>query len=135
MYKLNTIAKKKSYAEISQTNPVKFSFINKISEEEGSEVFTPFMCRDFFSDALYATEHNKPFGVYGFHYNPAEQKYDTDKTRLGIYFPSEEVCNRFVKNFYGLLKLEVNNDIKPSVAIAIDSKTILLEGDSYWQIS
>lgn len=132
MYKLNRIASK-DYCEIGQTNPIKFSFINKMSEEEGTEVFTPFMCRDFFSDALYATEAQKTFGVYGFFFNPTKQKYDTDKTRLGIYFPSESTLNQFVKNFAGLVKLEVANNIKPSTMLSIDSRTILLEGDSYWQ--
>lgn len=132
MYKLNRIDTTK-YSEIGQTNPVKFAFINKISDKEGTEVFTPFKCRDFFSDALYAAENKKQFGVYGFYFDPDKQSYDKDKTRIGVYFPSEEVLNRFVKNFVGFNKLEIENNIEPSVMVSIDSKTLLLEGDSYWQ--
>jgi hypothetical protein len=121
------------YNEIYQSLPIKFGFVNKIKEDSYKEVFVPFICRDFFTDALWATEHKKAVSIYDFRYDPKKDKFDTDKTRIAVWFPNEEVVKLFFNNKKHLDKIEEDNKLEPSTYVQVDNITFIFDFDKYWQ--
>lgn len=122
------------YSEIAQSLPIKFAFVNKVTDTEYEEVFVPFVCRDFFTDVLWATENNKPVNVYGFAFDPKKSSYDKNATRLAVYFPDEETRMRFQRQSNLILDIvEAANDCDPRKEYPVNNLTIIIEADSYWQ--
>jgi hypothetical protein len=121
------------YGEIYQSLPIKFGFVNKITEEEYKEVFVPFICRDFFTDALWSEENKKPVTIYGFKYDPSKASYDKDKTRMAVWFPNEDVVKLFFNNKKYLDKIEEDNKLEPSTYVKVDNITFIFDFDKYWQ--
>ena len=125
---------RKYYLEINQSLPIKFAFVNKVTDTEYEEVFVPFVCRDFFTDVLWATENNKPVHVHGFDFDPKKNSYDKNATRLAVYFPDEETRMRFQNYSVAILDLvELANDCDLRKEYPVDNLTLILEADAYWQ--
>lgn len=125
---------RKYYSEIGQSLPIKFAFVNKVTDIEYEEVFVPFVCRDFFTDILWATENNKPVHVHGFDFDPKKNSYDKNATRLAVYFPDEETRMRFQRNGDLILDIvEIANDCDLRKEYPVDNLTLILEADAYWQ--
>jgi len=105
MYELKLIDDK-SMSEIYQSVSIEFAFA-KIEEEEKKTVrqLHPFIkCRDFLGDALYATIHNAPFGVYGFSFDGTKEKVDRSKMTLLIRYSNKEAITNHLPTMNELEK-------------------------------
>lgn len=132
MVKLTKL-KRESYSEIYQSLPIKFGHVNKVTDDVYEEVYVPFVCRDFFTDVLWATENKKPVSIYNFRFNPEKNSIDEDKTRFAVWFPNEKVKDVFFNNKKELDFIELTNSITPTKFLQVDNLTFIVEADPYWQ--
>lgn len=126
-------APKKSYAEIGQQKSLLMSFAN-MNEKEGTvtEMFSPIKCRDFLGDCLWAEETGQPAEIFGFRYNPTEQKLDRDRTRVILKFPSEYMTELAKKNLGILNSIEKENGLIPTELEVLEKKILHSYGDPFW---
>lgn len=124
----------KSYCEIYQDSNLKFAFALE-SDTELRQVHDFIKCRDFFNEALVATQIggiDSP-SIFGFSYPAKKYPIDLETTRLilkGTRF------NEMLKNLQLLNKFERELDLEQTTITAIpDSEHYYLTGDKVWLVS
>ena len=121
------------YSEISQTIDLKFSAAN---EENGTvrELFSPFKCRDFFNEILYANQKKVSASIYGFTFDGARERWPDDKLRMFLTFPDSPSKERFLRNSFLITDIENKNSLKVNNVFETSSKTKLyMVADPIWR--
>lgn len=86
------------YGQIPQTSKSFFSFVNKVGENEYTEIFYPVKCRDFLGDVVFGNHYKKKMSIYNFNFDGTRQKLDKDATRLLIRIDDTKELENFKKN-------------------------------------
>ena len=125
------LAPKKNYAEEFQTNQVRFSYVYKIDNNTYEQLHSYILCRDFLGDALHSMESKKDFSLYGFNWKH-DSKFQRDKTRFVIQFPSKKDVETLKENLPLLNKIEKANKFAQTKILDITESCIIIEGSSKW---
>jgi len=112
-----------------QTQSLRYSFVNKISDTKYEQLHKLFLCRDYFCDCIYGNIHNKKIQIYGFTWDAPHQKLDSNKTRILIV--GKEVEN-LINNIDRLNTIEAVNGFSLTQIIPILKNKIIIEGDPIW---
>jgi hypothetical protein len=92
------------YAEIGQTNPLRWMNLKPVSEDTYEPVSHWWMCKDFMNDAITAKWLKKKFSIYSFVCDPASFYSDEQKTMpmllkgvLPAFMSNLTVVNQYLK--------------------------------------
>lgn len=122
---------KKTYAEDFQTNQFRFSYVYKVNNTTYEQLHSYILCRDFLGDALYSMESKKDFLIYGFSWKHTS-KFQKDKTRFVIQFPSKQGVETLKENLHILNKIEKANRFFQTKIIDVTESCIIIEGSKKW---
>lgn len=134
--KFNYTDWKQGLAQIGQQLNTTFALATKQADGSYTNNMPFVKCRDFFGDVLHAVQTNETQGIYGFKFDPAVQKLDTDKCRLLIQFQTPESYQAFQKNYNHFkkeLRALTSNIGYGKMHLLDDGKTILIVANPIWQ--
>ena len=120
--------------EIYQTVDLKFSFLNRLGDEEWQEMTQPAKCRDYLHDIVNCCINGSKFALYGMSFDAAKTHINIDKFRMLLRFPHNEAFNIFQQNITSLNALEEKNGIEKSVFYPVENlvDALICEGDVFW---
>lgn len=126
----------KDLGEIMQALELKMSFA-QLKPKTVARIHDWIKCRDFLGDVIYATETGKPFGIYGFKYDPATDiPIDKNNFNLLLKFPNKKMLDAFMGNMIIINDLCKKNKKKlPVVYNTQDELIIVLKSSKYWQLN
>lgn len=120
--------------EIYQTVDLKFSFLNRLGDEEWQEMTQPAKCRDYLHDIVNCCLNGSSFKLYGMGFDGKSTPISLDKFRMLLRFPNAEAFALFQQNISSLNALEEKNGIEKSVFYPVENleDAIICEGDAFW---
>lgn len=132
MLELQRKQNERHYNQSGQQKNIDFTFVNR-KDNKLIEVCQAFRCRDYLNDILFCEETNtKHEEVYGFTFDPKQQRIDRDKTRLIMHLATTDMYDNFMRNQAILSSVELANGYALTDIIKLGDKIICVEGDPIW---
>jgi hypothetical protein len=136
--KLNAVSKYSAYAQTPQTSSLEFALLERVGENEFTEIHYKVKCREYFGDALVAAHLNQPMPpIYGFQLN--SKRMTIDETLFSLFLDADNYD-------YFIQRLPVLNRIEKKMGISLtqffnvkndlnNNYKIVSVGDKKWSSS
>lgn len=116
--KINKTYPSRTYSEVGQTNPLRWTILERLSDAEFNTQSCPFKCKDFFNEVV-AAYHGQPLGAYSF---------ETKGMKLqdeGVWVLLTHIINMdsFVANIGSINKLAVADGCPPVQLLPKDKES------------
>lgn len=120
-----------SFAEIFQSNIIKFAFV-KETPTEFVQQHGLVNCRDFLADVLHAEDIKQKFTIYKFSWDPKKEKVDRDATKLLMSFHTQDQLKTLKRNLHQLHAYEKQWKLRKTKIITISNKEAIIIGSRFY---